>query len=228
MILDREVLLASPLSTLAALGRICLQRDFWEAIAASLGRITLGFCLGTGVGALLAALSHRFSRVRRLLAPFFAVVKSVPVASFVILALLWVRGSGLSVFISFLMALPIVFRNVSRGFSRVDPNLLEMAKVFRIKPGQVLRYIYVPRIAPYFASACSTALGLCWKSGVAAEVIGLPRRAIGTRLYETKIYLDTPRTFAWTLVIVAISFAGEKVFSYLLDKVSRRIKKEYL
>ena len=59
--------------------------------------------------------------------------------------------------------------------------------------------------------ACRLACGLCWKSGVAAEVIGLPSGSIGERLYDAKIYLNTGEVLAWTLVIVLISLACEKL-----------------
>ena len=40
---------------------------------------------------------------------------------------------------------------------------------------------------------------MAFKSGIAAEVIGVPDFSIGANLYEAKIYLDTASLFAWTL-----------------------------
>jgi NitT/TauT family transport system permease protein len=152
----------------------------------------------------------------------------VPVASFIILALLWVRGGNLSICISFLMVLPIIYNNMLAGFTRVDKSLLEMAAVFRLSNMKKIKYIYIPQVLPYFTAACTTSLGLCWKSGIAAEVIGMPAGSMGNRLYETKLYMDTPEMFAWTVVIVIISFVVEKGFLWLLDKITARITDGFL
>ena len=226
--MGKEVLLASPLRVAKALISLCKKADFWRIIAFSVGRILLGFFLALAAGVILAALSYRFPVIKMLLAPPVTIIKSVPVASFVILALLWVRGANLSVVISFLMVMPIVYTNMCRGFEMVDKKLLEMGQIFRLSGRKKFLYIYLPRLLPYFTAACTASLGLCWKSGVAAEVIGLPQGSIGNRLYETKLYLDTPGMFAWTVVIVIISFLAEKAFIALLDRVNEKIRKGFL
>ena len=53
----------------------------------------------------------------------------------------------------------------------------------------------MPQVLPYFRSAVSAALGLCWKAGTAAEVIGLSGGTIGERLYTAKVYFQTPDLF---------------------------------
>ena len=147
-----------------------------------------------------------------LLAPVVTVMKSVPVASFIILCLIWIPSRNLSVFITFLMVFPAVYTNVCQGIRETDRELLEMAQVFQVSFGRKVRYIYISQAAPYFQAACRLALGLCWKAGVAAEVIGIPGGSIGEKLYHAKIYLNTPDLFAWTIVIIGISVLFEKLF----------------
>ena len=193
--------------------------DFWGAILFSFWRITLGFLLACLAGTALGVLSSRFGPVRDLAAPLMGVIKSIPVASFVILVLIWVPSRNLSVVISFLMVTPIVYSNVLGGISSMDKKLTEMADVFAVPFPRRLRYLYLPQVAPFFRSACAVGLGLCWKAGVAAEVIGLPDGSIGERLYEAKVYLNTPDLFAWTVVIVLVSLVFEKLFLFLLDRL---------
>ena len=118
-------------------------------------------------------------------------------------------------------ALPIL--NVLEGIRQTDRSLLEMAQVFRVPFPRVLRSIYVPQVLPYFRSAISVALGLCWKSGTAAEVIGLSSGTIGERLYTAKVYFETPDLFAWTAVIVCISALFEKLFLLAVDKLTEKV-----
>ena len=142
----------------------------------------------------------------------------------VILSLLWIASRHLSIWIAFLMVLPIAYTHVLEGIGQMDRELLEMAKVFNLSAPKRFRFIYLSEILPYLRSAASLALGLCWKSGIAAEVIGLPDGSIGENLYQAKIYLDTPDLFAWTLVIVILSVGFEKLFLLALAGFSRRME----
>ncbi len=132
-------------------------------------------------------------------------IKAIPVASFIILVLIWVPSRNLSIVISFLMVLPVVYTNVLNGIASTDRKLLEMAQVFRVPLSRRIRYIYLSQLLPFLRTGFSLSLGLCWKAGIAAEVIGIPKGSIGEKLYEAKVYLQTADLFAWTLVIVLIS-----------------------
>lgn len=223
--MGQEILLVSPVSVLVRVGQLAVSADFWHSILFSLVRIAGGFLLAATAGVLLAGLAARFRRVEELLAPLILAIKAIPVASFIILVLIWVSSRNLSVLISFLMVLPVVYTNVLSGIRCTDPQLLEMAQVFDLPALRCVRYIYVSQVLPYFRAACTVALGLCWKSGIAAEVIGIPKGSMGEKLYSAKIYLDTPDLFAWTLVIVLISLAFERLFLAGLDAVVARLER---
>lgn len=218
--LGQEILLASPVSVVGKLIQLIPQPEFIQTVLFSFSRITCGFLLACLLGTVLAGLSSRFTVVKDLTAPFISTIKATPVASFIILVLLWVPSKNLSVFISFLMVTPIVYSNVLGGIAAMDKQLTEMADVFRVPFMRRLNHLYLPQVMPYFRSACAAGLGLCWKAGIAAEVIGLPKGSIGERLYEAKIYLETPDLFAWTLVIILVSLLFEKAFLLLLDGIS--------
>jgi NitT/TauT family transport system permease protein len=226
MTLGQDILLVSPTAVILHLFELVQVSSFWRSIGYSFSRIAGGFLLATLMGVLFAIFSYRFHWVEELLAPPIQMIKATPVASFVILTLVWISPQNLSVFISFLMVLPLMYTNVLMGIRSTDEKLLEMAQVFRVPTYRRIRYIYLSQVLPYFRSACSVALGLSWKAGIAAEVIGLPQGSIGEQLYQAKIYLDTPDMFAWTLVIIIMSVWFEKVFLVLLDRVM--LKMEHL
>ena len=177
MYLGQEILLASPVSVVRKLFELSFTGNFWQSVGFSFVRIVTGFLLAMFLGIFLAVLAYWSKTVEILIAPVIAVVKSTPVASFIILCLIWIPSRNLSVFISFLMVLP------------------------------------------YFLSAGRLSLGMCWKAGVAAEVIGVPSGSIGEKLYNAKIYLNTPDLFAWTIVIIVISFVFEKCFLGIVSRV---------
>lgn len=218
IIIRQEVFLVSPIQALGALLRLLPQADFWQRIAFSSGRILLGFLLGTVCSIVLAVAAEAWSWADTLISPVMQLIKATPVASFIILALVWVSGRQLSILISFLMVLPVLYSAVRTGIESADGQLLEMAKVFRLPFGRRLRAVWLPSVLPAFRQGCSVALGICWKSGVAAEVIGLPDGSIGDALYRAKIALATRELFAWTFVIIVLSAVFEKLFLFLLDR----------
>lgn len=211
MAVGLPLLLPSPLAVLLRLGQLCTGADFWLTVASSLLRILLGFLLGVLFGTALAGLCWRFRLVDALARPLLGVLKSTPVASFIILALVWVKTTWLATVISFIMVLPLIYANVREGIDSADRQLLEMAQVFRLSRRKTFRYCYLPAILPFFLSAISSALGFAWKSGIAAEVLGRPARAIGSQIYDSKIYLETPDLFAWTLVVILLSVLLERL-----------------
>ena len=223
MAVGQEVFLVSPVQALRTLLQLLPQAEFWQRVGFSSGRILLGFGLGVVCSAALAVAAEICPAAEILIAPMMQLVKATPVASFIILALVWVRGSSLSVLISFLMVLPVLYGAVRTGIRAADPQLLEMVKVFRLPLGRRLRAVWLPAVLPAFRQGCSVALGICWKSGVAAEVIGLPNGSIGDALYRAKITLSTGELFAWTFVIILLSAAFEKLFLRALDAVSRAL-----
>lgn len=216
------LLLASPVQAALRLLELLPSAAFWRAVGNSSLRIFGGFLLSCALAALLAALAAGRSWLRDLLAPPVAVVKATPVASFIILALVWLDAEALSLFISGLMVFPPVYLNVLEGLRQTDPKLLELARVYRIPLGRRIWGIYLPQVLPYFRSAASLALGLCWKAGAAAEVIGLPAETIGERLYTAKVYYQTPDLFAWTAVILVLSAIFERGFLAAVDLVARK------
>ena len=223
MAIGQEVFLVSPVQALRCLLRLLPQADFWHRVGFSAGRILLGFGLGVVCSASLAVAAEICPATEILIAPVLQLVKATPVASFIILALVWVSGRSLSILISFLMVLPVLYSAVRTGIESADVQLLEMAQVFRLPLARRVKAIWLPAILPAFRQGCSVALGICWKSGVAAEVIGLPDGSIGDALYRAKITLSTGELFAWTFVIILLSAGFEKLFLALLDKAVARV-----
>jgi len=216
MAVGQEFLLVSPLKVAGRLCSVWREEGFFATVWFSFIRILAGFLLAFVSGILLAVLAGRFSFAESLLWPYVVTVKSVPVASFIIISLIWLKGEQLPVFISFLMVFPIIYSNVLQGIKSTDRKLLEMAAVYRVNWGRKLLYIYLPSVKPYLMTACSLALGMAWKSGIAAEVIGVVNGSIGERLYESKIYIMTADLLTWTVVIVLVSQLFEKLFIRLL------------
>ena len=214
---DNVLLVVTPLQALRALFIQAGQAEFWRSTFGSMWRIALGFLMGAVLALFLAAVSYRYKITEEVLRPFMVFCKAVPVAVFAVLILIWWGSSLLAVAICFLVVFPNIYLNTLEGLKSADRGLLEMAEVFRLPYGTRFFYIYRPALKPFLLSAFQLSLGMCWKSGVAAEVIGTPDHSIGGALYLAKIYLDTADLFAWTVVIVVLSVLFEKIIFYGIE-----------
>ena len=184
----RELLLPGPALSLRTLAELALTAEFWSTTGASLLRIFCGFAAGAVLGTALAVLTAALPWADTLLSPAIRVVRAAPVASFIILVLLWVQTGLVPGVISALMVLPVVWGNVHQGFRSTDPLLLEMARAYRFGRGKTLRLVYLPRLA------------------------------IGSQVYYSKLSLETPSLFAWTAVVILLSLALERLFKLLLER----------
>lgn len=220
LLLHNRILLVGPIETLQALGSLIVTLPFWKAVWFSFYKIGLGFFLAFFAGLLSGSLAYAKPLFGDFLAVPIQFLKSVPVASFVILALIWAGSKNLSTFIAFLVVYPAIHINTQAGLSQTDRRLLEMARVFRVPLHRRAACIYRISLCPYLISACKTALGMAFKSGIAAEVIGVPAGSVGEGLYQAKIYLSTADLLAWTLTIIALSSAFEKIFLIVLYKLA--------
>ena len=222
---DSSIILVSPVDAVKRLCELAVMGEFWQSVLFSAGRVLLGFILGLIVGTVLALVSAKVKLIRTLFSPLISVMKSIPVASFTILALIWIGSKNLSVLVSFLICVPIVCSNMLEGLDQLDPKLREMAVTFRIPPWRRFVGVYISQLLPYFRSASRLAIGLCWKSGVAAEVIGIPNGSIGEKLYQSKVYLETADLFAWTITVILLSYLCEKIFAMIINLLQKRVER---
>ena len=211
MAMGNTLLLPTPVQVLRCLGKLALTASFWQLTLTSIGRVLLGVAVGILLAVLLAIFTTRWRLPDLLISPMLTAMQATPVASFAILVLIWLDRDYVPVLICVMMVLPVVHTAVSTGIRMTDPQLLEMAKIYRLPKLRILARIYVPSVLPFFRSACVSALGLGWKAGIAAEVLTVPKASIGRMISESKLYLMTEELFAWTLTVVVLSLLLQKI-----------------
>lgn len=218
----KELLLPGPPAVMKKLIELASAETFWRTLARSILRVLTGILSAVVLGVLAGLLTHKSRLARELLSPIMTLLKSTPVASFIILALVWLGREVVPVFIAGLMVLPVVWANTAAGLAGIDPQLLELAQVYRFPRRKTFRRIVWPSVLPHLRAALRSALGLGWKAGVAAEVLTVPPYSIGKSIYEAKLYLETTELFAWTAAVVALSFLIERVMLRLVDGIGRK------
>ena len=218
MAVGKDLILPGPVSVIKALWSLVRQSSFWTSILMTVLRIMLGYAAGVALGCLLAFGCCRSRILDSLFSPIIRIVRATPVASFIILAMLWMSKGGVPVLMSALIVAPVVWGNLTEAYSSRDPALDEMAAAYRLGKWKHFRFILVPQLMPSLREACLTGLGFAWKSGIAAEVLSQPKLAIGSNIYYSKVYLETPELFAWTASVIALSFALEILVRKLIAR----------
>lgn len=213
-----SVLFPSPVETALELKNLAVTSDFWLSVLFSVIRISVGFIAGTVAGVLTGTVSSFFKGFSEFLSPIVSIIKATPVASFIILAVIWLKTGNIPSFATALIVFPFVYSNIKTGFNEADEKLIEMSEAFGVPFKKRLTKLYIPSVKPYFISAATTAMGLAWKAGIAAEVICNPTMSIGNGIYESKVYFEPVSMFAWTVVVVILSIILEKVMLFLLKR----------
>jgi NitT/TauT family transport system permease protein len=207
-----ELVLPPPERVAEAFAAIVARPGFWLAIGESALRCLLGFTYAAISGLALGLAAGSFPLAGAALRPPLSFAKSMPVIALILILSLSFESGQVPIVSSFLMCLPVFALAVEAGVKSMDQELVEMARLFGVPGAMRLTGLYLPAIAPYFASACETSIGLSWKVVVAAEVLSQPARAIGSALQEAKVYLESAEVFAWALAALALSGGFDLAF----------------
>lgn len=219
LIVDNSYYLPSPLDTLKALIKLFGLQSFYKVIFLSFLRVLAGLLSGIAIGVALSFVCHKFDIIRSLVNPLISIIKAMPVATFILLLWLTLRGSLLTVFIGFIMVMPIIFQNALAGLDSIDKDLIEVGEIFEFSFSKKIRLLVFPALRSYLAPAIITSVGLAFKSQIAAEIIAYTNNSIGQYIYDANYGLNTDVVFAWAAVIVTFSISLESACRYLLGRV---------
>ena len=225
-IVGMPLILPSPLDVLIKLGTMALTVAFWKVMLTSIARVAIGIVLSYLAGFLLAVLCHRIKFVYDLILPLISVIKTTPVSSFILIALVFFNRDLIPGAIAALMVLPVVFSNTIEGLSSPPAELLETARAYKLNFISRVRCIWMPTLRPFLISAAGACAGLAIKAGIAAEVLICPEVSIGKYMYLSKQNMEYVELFAWTVAIIIFSFVVDLLFKLALRFVKKRTKKE--
>ncbi len=218
------LILPAPFSVIKRLVSLCKQSEFYQHIGMTMGRVFLSFSISLVCGIIIGTLCGRFQTIKAALSVVTTTVRSTPVVSFILLALLWLGASAVPVFVASLMTLPVILTAVSTAFSTIPRPLLDAAQVYELSPRQRFRHIVIPFLLPFLSEATSSCFGMAWKVVAAGEVLSLPKLGSGQLLYTAQVHLESADLLAVTLTIVLLSFSLEQVFSLLFRLLGKAHK----
>ena len=221
MMTGLELLLASPVAVLKTIMNMLVSQQFYVTLMHSMINIGTGLMAGIVFGGILGIFAAKYKLIAEFIEIPLQLMKALPVAAFIILLLMWFGSKNVSRIISAMVVIPMVVTGVTDGIKNTDIKLIQMARVYNMSTFNRFRYIYMTGVYPYLSSQLKIALGMCFKAGISAEIIGLVSNTIGTSMYYAKMYLLSSELFAWSIVIILVSLLVEKIILKIFNVIYR-------
>lgn len=216
-----EHILPGPLVTLQAVFNLFIDSEFLMIIWNTLLRGMMGFAIAIVSGVVLGIIAGLYPTFDSFMRPWIVVMRSVPVVSFILLALIWFTSASVPVFIGILTMFPMIYTNIIEGMRNVDVKLIDMARFYKVSTKRIITDVYAPAIAPYVTSGISSAIGIGWRAIIIGEVLSQPEYGIGTSMHSAQSFLNVDVLIAWTFIAVIMSYLFEHVLRLFERKMIR-------
>ncbi|MCB2195460.1 MAG: ABC transporter permease [Bacteroidetes bacterium] len=219
LIYNSDLILPSPESTILTTLKLLFSKNFLLVVGATMLRGILGFVISFILGILLGILAGTNRSFEAFLNPILVTIRSTPVISLILLALIWFKVDFVAIFIAFLTMFPFICTNVIDGIKNADRDLIEMAKVYKVNHTKIIKEVYLPAITPFIFSGASSAMGFGWRAIIIGEVLSQPQFGIGTLMQSAQTYLLVKEVIAWTIIAILIS----SVFELIIRKIEKAV-----
>jgi len=216
--LGASVILPSPFEVASSVLKLFASPVFLKNVGATVLRAVFSFLIIFFSGAVAGTVAGLRPTVDAVLSPFITLLKATPVMSVILLAFIWFSTGAVPVFAAFLMAFPVMYVQVMNGTHHLDGKLLQMCRVYGITGRKYLSNFVIPSLVPSYVTGAKQSLSMIWKVVIAAEVLTVPQSGIGRSLQLAQVRLDTASVFAWTIIAVVLTFAGDFIFSVITKK----------
>ncbi len=214
-----EHILPGPLETFVSVFNLFMTEDFLFIVCYTIFRSVVGFLIAIVLGISLGIIAGLNQSFEAFMKPWIVLMRSVPVVSFILLALIWFTSGSVPIFIGILTMFPMIFTNIIEGMRNVDTKLIEMAKFYKVEQKRIVTEVYIPAIAPFVTSGISSAIGIGWRAIIVGEVLSQPEFGIGTSMHSAQSFLNVDVLIAWTFIAVMLSY----VFEYLIKFMERKM-----
>lgn len=215
----KTLIFPSPYEVAQSMAAILTGNRFLPSVINTVKAVLISFAAAF-VPALVLGITSKFMPfLSRVMEDISGIIRSVPTVAIILMALLLLPVSVTPVVICFFVVFPVLYTNIAEGLVSTNPQLLEMAKIYRVSTGRIIRSIYIPSLKPFIAAGSRSALGLSFKIMVTAEVFNfVNQNTIGAQMYMHKIQIDLAGIIAWTIIVV--------ILSLLFDVALKKLFKE--
>lgn len=197
-----SILIPSPYETWQALMQLVTSGNLVSQFATSGLRMLIGFSLGCSIACVCGLFAGRYANVFEMFRPLVSFLLGIPPIILVVIAMVWFGTSTMiPILVVAILVFPTFFLNIANGYRQIDPQLLEMAMIYKKPKGEQLRKIILPSLMIPFFTAFSLAAGGSVRITIMAELLGT-NDGMGAAISLARINIDTDKVFAWTFISI--------------------------
>ncbi len=212
---DNDILIPYPADVLKQLLEIIQSRAFYESVIHTVFRVAKGFGISMICALIFSVLSDRYPLFRQLFAPAQLLTRTIPNASYIILAIIWLGAEGSVAAVTFMILFPLFYNSFINALDNEPSVLKDVDSLYQHSMRDRLLYRTMPLLTGEILDTGRTAASMGLKVGVMAEILGAVRIGIGRQLSLSRTYLETDRLLAWTVIIIVISLLFDRLFRLL-------------
>ena len=210
--------------TFSSLMALLKEKGFYTAYLQTFSRVLQAFIISFLPALILAVAAYLSAPVRKIAAVFVSAFRSIPTMAILLMILVWSTPKEAPVIVAFLALFPLLYTGVLSSLFAVDERYKSVFETFRIPIRKRIFRAYLPLIFPSVLRESAGALSFSLKLVVSAEIMANTFKSIGGLMQDSKIYLDMPRLFALTLMVVITGLLLETLGNLIAFAAERRTK----
>lgn len=222
IMINSSLLLPTPEQVIRETLSVITSNHFLHHIGITTFKGIIGLIISLFLALIIAIPAGINTTVYQFFKPYLVIIRSIPVISFILLALIWLNPPNVPVFIAILTMFPILAFSIIDGIRETQHEYLEMAIIYNLSFRTRVRQIYLPSVSGMLFSGISNAAGFGWRAIIIGEVLSQPPFGIGSEMHQAQIYLMVPTLIAWTLIAIVISYIFENLIRFIQKITTRR------
>jgi NitT/TauT family transport system permease protein len=210
-IIDNDILIPSIIDTFKKLFTLLSSIQSLNVILMTFIRLSLSVLAASIFGIATGLLSARIEQFHHWMTPYVTIFKTTPIISFIIIVYVIFGYSIAPYVITFMILFPLFYEASKAGYESIDPLVIDSFKLERHPFKEVLFDFYIPLLKPSILTVYLQSFGLGLKVLVMAEYITQTPNSIGRAIYISRVGIDYASVFAWTILLIAITYSIDTV-----------------
>lgn len=212
-------ILPAPTAVFQAAINLASSGELLHHVITSSTRALIGLSIGGTIGFVLGLLNGVFSIAEKLLDSSVQMLRNIPHLAMIPLVIVWFGiGEPAKIFLVAIGVMFPIYLNTFHGIHTVDKGLLEMGKVYGLKPWEQFWQIILPGALPSILVGLRYALGIMWLTLIVAETIASDS-GIGYMAMNAREFMQTDVIVFSILIYAGLGKLADSTAKLLEEKL---------
>lgn len=210
--LPYNLVLPNPNLVISKVFELLHKSSTYEIILSSFSRLIIAIIISFAASIIIGTIASLNQPFEAFLRPYVSSVRAIPVASMLVVILLWIGSKNSPVVICAMVVFPLFYEMILESIKNMEKSFVEVISLDSDFNFFVFKKVFLPAIINNLFISFVQSIGLGFKVLVMAELISYTDESIGKKIYTSKLNLDIEGVFAWTVIIIIIVMLIEGIF----------------